>query len=80
MNQTVEQTRLISRVGDDTSSLQVSNLTSESSKASEEKSFFYGTKYVNLDQLMDVFEPCACVTLATITSIEYEEGWVYLAC
>ncbi|GJR01029.1 replication protein A 70 kDa DNA-binding subunit B [Tanacetum coccineum] len=40
------RTRLLARVGDDTSSLQ----------------------------------PCACVTLATITSIEYEEGWVYLAC
>nr|GEU85955.1 replication protein A 70 kDa DNA-binding subunit C-like [Tanacetum cinerariifolium] len=52
--------RLLARVGDDTSSLQVSNLTSESIEALEEKSFFYGTKYVNLEQLMDVVEPCAC--------------------
>ncbi|GJQ95931.1 RNA-directed DNA polymerase, eukaryota, reverse transcriptase zinc-binding domain protein [Tanacetum coccineum] len=72
------RTRLLARVSDDTSSLQVSNLTSESSQALEEKSFFYGTKYVNIEQLMDV--PCACVALATITSIEYEEGWVYIAC
>ncbi|GJU16987.1 replication protein A 70 kDa DNA-binding subunit B [Tanacetum coccineum] len=48
--------RLLARVGDDTSSLQVSNLTSKSSQALEEKSFFYGTKYVNLEQLMDVIE------------------------
>ncbi|GJU24561.1 replication protein A 70 kDa DNA-binding subunit B [Tanacetum coccineum] len=74
------KSRLLARVGDDTSSLQVSNLTSESAEALQEKSFFYGTKYVNLDQLMDVIEPCACVALATITSIEYEEGWVYTAC
>ncbi|GKA84315.1 replication protein A 70 kDa DNA-binding subunit B [Tanacetum coccineum] len=75
------KSRLLARVGDDTSSLQVSNLTSESAEALQEKSFFYGTKYVNLDQLMDVIEfysvsceACACVALATITSIEYEEG------
>nr|GEV53667.1 hypothetical protein [Tanacetum cinerariifolium] len=49
-------------------------------KALEKKSFFYGTKYVNLEKLMDIVEPCACATLATITSIEYEEGWVYTAC
>ncbi|GJZ80996.1 replication protein A 70 kDa DNA-binding subunit B-like protein [Tanacetum coccineum] len=67
-------------VGDDTSSLQVSNLTSESAEALEEKSFFYGKKYINLEQLMDVVKPCACVSLATITSIEYEEGWVCIAC
>ncbi|GKD76386.1 replication protein A 70 kDa DNA-binding subunit B [Tanacetum coccineum] len=48
------RSRLLARVGDDTSSLQVSNLISESL--------------------------CACVALATITSIEYEEGWVYTAC
>ncbi|GJU24563.1 RNA-directed DNA polymerase, eukaryota, nucleotide-binding alpha-beta plait domain protein [Tanacetum coccineum] len=74
------KSRLLARVGDDTSSLQVSNLTSESAEAFQEKSFFYGTKYVNLDQLMDVIEPYACVALASITSIEYEEGWVYTAC
>ncbi|GJZ89871.1 replication protein A 70 kDa DNA-binding subunit B [Tanacetum coccineum] len=38
---------------------QVSNLTSESSQALEEKSFCHGTKYVNLEQLMDVIE-CNC--------------------
>ncbi|GKE87228.1 hypothetical protein Tco_1564703, partial [Tanacetum coccineum] len=47
------RSRLLERVGDDTSSLQVLNLTSE---ALQEKSFFYGTKYVNLEQLMDVVE------------------------
>nr|GEX26248.1 replication factor A carboxy-terminal domain protein [Tanacetum cinerariifolium] len=41
-------------------------------------SFFNGMKDVNLEQLMDVFEPCACVALATITSIEYEEWWFTL--
>ncbi|GJS54029.1 ribonuclease H-like domain-containing protein [Tanacetum coccineum] len=71
---------LLARGGDDTSSLQVSNLTFESAEVLEEKSFFYGMKYVNLEQLMDVVEPCACVALATITSISYEEGWVYIAC
>nr|GEX25771.1 replication protein A 70 kDa DNA-binding subunit B-like [Tanacetum cinerariifolium] len=71
---------LLEQVGDDTLSLQVSNLTSESFEALEKKSFFYGTKYVNLEQLMDIVEPCACVALVTITSIKYEEGWVYTAC
>ncbi|GKC42431.1 replication protein A 70 kDa DNA-binding subunit B, partial [Tanacetum coccineum] len=50
------EVKLLARVGDDTSSLQVSNLTSESAEALAEKSFFYGTKYVNLEQLMDVVE------------------------
>ncbi|PWA95521.1 replication protein A 70 kDa DNA-binding subunit B [Artemisia annua] len=72
--------RLLERVGDDTSSLQVSNLTSETSEETREKYFFSGTSYVNLEQLMDVVEPCACVALTTITSIEYEEGWEYFAC
>nr|GEX87457.1 hypothetical protein [Tanacetum cinerariifolium] len=52
----IDDFRLLARVGDDTSSLQVSNLTSKSSQALEEKSFLYGTKYVNLEQLMDVIE------------------------
>nr|GFB79104.1 replication protein A 70 kDa DNA-binding subunit B [Tanacetum cinerariifolium] len=50
------KSRLLARVGDDTSSLQVSNLTSESAEALEEKYFFYGMTYVNLEQLMDVVE------------------------
>ncbi|GKD70098.1 replication protein A 70 kDa DNA-binding subunit B, partial [Tanacetum coccineum] len=52
----VRKSRLLARGGDDTSSFQVSNLTSESAEALEEKSFFYGMKYVNLEQLMDVVE------------------------
>ncbi|GJR71126.1 reverse transcriptase domain-containing protein [Tanacetum coccineum] len=52
----IDVARASGQVGGDTSSLQVLSLTSESSKALQEKYFFSRMKYVNLEQLMKFIE------------------------
>ncbi|XP_056685552.1 replication protein A 70 kDa DNA-binding subunit C-like [Spinacia oleracea] len=62
-----------------TSSEMVEQISSHISQKNENE-FLKKPERKHVDEILEMQEVCNCVTLATIDSIELENGWFYLAC
>ncbi|XP_056691690.1 replication protein A 70 kDa DNA-binding subunit C-like [Spinacia oleracea] len=62
-----------------TSSEMVEQISSHISQKNENE-FLKKSERKHVDEILEMQEVCNCVTLATIDSIELENGWFYLAC